>query len=71
MLQGAQEQDCLHSGTQFLMTGVEDNVLTNEDNDTAWQFMQDHRSAQCHHGNIPMSWILLDRQSMLDMFINK
>ena len=29
------------------------------------------RNVQCPHGNIPLSWILLDSHSTVDVFINQ
>ena len=71
MLQQAHQQGQLSSRTQFLLSGHEEDIEEQEeDHDTAWQFIQDHRSVKCHHRNIPISWILLDSQCTVDVFIN-
>ena len=71
MLQDTYQQGRLSSGTQLLMTGCgEETQEAEEDHDMAWQFKQDHRSVQRCHGNILTSWILLDSQSMVDVFVN-
>ena len=68
MLQEAQEQGCFKSGTQFLMTGIKDS---NKGQDTMWQVIQDHRSVQHCHRNIPTSWILLNSQSTGHNFVKQ
>ena len=50
MLQDAQEKGCFKCSTQFVINGVEDCDKAHE---TALQFIQDHRSVQCCHQNIP------------------
>ena len=53
MLQEAHQQGQLSSGTQFLLSGHEEDIEEQEeDHDTAWQFIQDHRSVKYHHRNI-------------------
>ena len=68
MLQEAQKQGQVSTSTQFLMTGIEDDGM--EDHDMSWQFMRDQRSVQHWHGTIPTSWILLDSQHSVDIFVN-
>ena len=45
-------------GTQCLISG--EAVEFQEDHDTSWQFMQDHRSVERCHSNIPNTCVLLD-----------
>ena len=54
--------------TQWLILG--EAVEIQEDHDTSWQFMQDNRSVERHHSNIPNTWVLLDSQSNVDIFVN-
>ena len=71
MLQEAYQQGRLISGTQFLMTGYEEETQEiEEDHETAWQFMQDHSSVQRCHGITLTSMILLDSQAAVYVFVN-
>ena len=56
-------------GTQCLISGEVEEIQ--EDHDTSSQFMQDHRSVERHHSNIPNTWVLLDSQSTVDVFVNR
>ena len=68
MLQEAQQQGGVSTRTQFFMSEV--SKAMDEDHGTAWQFIQDPRSVERHHCNIPNSYILLDSQSRVNDFIN-
>ena len=58
-----------YQGTQCLISA--EVVEFQEDHATSCQFMQDHRSVERHHSNIPSTWVLLDSQSTVDVFVNR
>ena len=66
------EREGSQSGTTLLMSGITDGEFDGEGH---FQFLQDGRDGvTCQigqDGRLPMSWILLDNQSTVDVFCNR